>query len=441
MRFVLDALPRASVIDRANLEITVVAPGGPVSLHRVLEPWTEGQSSPETPFDPERVARFFAEEGLFRLAFDTPTSVWVTEPEGNFGLALTGEGTISAVAAREGGTPATLSVDFHLPGDLGPILDGDGGFPCGNGVIEAPEECDDANSDEEDGCTRACRIARCGDGVVRRGVEDCDDGNTLPDDGCSADCLDCSDPNARATFLGDNGHCYAWFDERRGYSTGEGACDNLSHGMLASFESRTEQDMALAGLDFTAASAWIGLSDRTDEDLFRWASGSGGTSYTAWASGQPAAVGDDGEDCVTVDAAGRWTDRLCSETHGYLCERYPWTYGAEGRAYLPVNGILVDWFEARLECMALGGHLVSLNDAAENTLVDSFPGSPIWTGLTEAGHEGTLLWESGEGMTYQNFTSPPDLDGQQFCVVQTSDAVWSLLQCTGHSRRYVCENR
>jgi len=48
---------------------------------------------------------------------------------------------------------------------------------CGNGVVEAPEQCDDGVNDGTYGtCTPGCVLAaRCGDGVVQ-GPEDCDDG-------------------------------------------------------------------------------------------------------------------------------------------------------------------------------------------------------------------------------------------------------------------------
>ncbi|WP_437276777.1 DUF4215 domain-containing protein [Sorangium sp. So ce375] len=77
---------------------------------------------------------------------------------------------------------------------------GAGGAPpeveCGNGVVQRPsEQCDDGNTDDEDGCTSACTLtefsvdAVCGDGVVQTPVEQCDDGNTDDDDGCANDCL------------------------------------------------------------------------------------------------------------------------------------------------------------------------------------------------------------------------------------------------------------
>jgi cysteine-rich repeat protein len=58
---------------------------------------------------------------------------------------------------------------------------------CGNSVVEPPEECDDGNNVDLDGCNSNCIIEFCGDGVVQP-PEECDDGNNLDYDGCSASC-------------------------------------------------------------------------------------------------------------------------------------------------------------------------------------------------------------------------------------------------------------
>ncbi len=63
----------------------------------------------------------------------------------------------------------------------------DEGVSCGNGKIEAGEECDDGNDIDNDGCTNLCNLPACGDGIVQAG-EECDDGNDLDYDGCSNDC-------------------------------------------------------------------------------------------------------------------------------------------------------------------------------------------------------------------------------------------------------------
>ena len=49
---------------------------------------------------------------------------------------------------------------------------------CGNGTVEAGEQCDDGNTADGDGCDSNCQIEPvCGNGTVEAG-EQCDDGNT-----------------------------------------------------------------------------------------------------------------------------------------------------------------------------------------------------------------------------------------------------------------------
>ncbi len=56
---------------------------------------------------------------------------------------------------------------------------------CGDGVVDLGEECDDANTDETDGCTSQC--TSCGNGTAS-GLEQCDDGNNVAGDCCSPAC-------------------------------------------------------------------------------------------------------------------------------------------------------------------------------------------------------------------------------------------------------------
>lgn len=64
---------------------------------------------------------------------------------------------------------------------------------CGNGLVEAPEACDDGNLVDGDGCDSNCTPTGCGNGVVTIG-EECDDGNTVPGDCCSALCVSENQP-------------------------------------------------------------------------------------------------------------------------------------------------------------------------------------------------------------------------------------------------------
>ena len=60
---------------------------------------------------------------------------------------------------------------------------------CGDGVVQSDiEECDDSNLDEDDACLNDCRLATCGDGLVHVGIESCDDDGIVAGDGCAPDC-------------------------------------------------------------------------------------------------------------------------------------------------------------------------------------------------------------------------------------------------------------
>jgi cysteine-rich repeat protein len=60
---------------------------------------------------------------------------------------------------------------------------------CGDGIVQIGiESCDDGNKDDKDGCTTKCKNARCGDGFVQKGKEECDDGNKNDNDSCLNTC-------------------------------------------------------------------------------------------------------------------------------------------------------------------------------------------------------------------------------------------------------------
>ncbi|MDA3863996.1 MAG: DUF4215 domain-containing protein [Deltaproteobacteria bacterium] len=75
---------------------------------------------------------------------------------------------------------------------------------CGDGIVDETEQCDDANTEPNDGCNEYCEKEpgwacynpedgpsicsnSCGDGIIVEG-EICDDLNVMPDDGCSPSC-------------------------------------------------------------------------------------------------------------------------------------------------------------------------------------------------------------------------------------------------------------
>lgn len=58
---------------------------------------------------------------------------------------------------------------------------------CGDGTLDAGEQCDDGNQVDTDTCHNDCTPAVCGNGIVEAD-EQCDDGNRQNDDACRNNC-------------------------------------------------------------------------------------------------------------------------------------------------------------------------------------------------------------------------------------------------------------
>ena len=91
----------------------------------------------------------------------------------------------------------------------------------------------------------------------------------------------------------------------------------------------------------------------------------------------------------------------------------PFTNPANGHVYYLLDQ--KGWIASEAEAITLGGHLVTINDAAEDAWVSStfFPHANgdgnLWIGLNDAAVEGTFVWVSGEPVSYLNWgPSQPD---------------------------------
>jgi hypothetical protein len=85
----------------------------------------------------------------------------------------------------------------------------------------------------------------------------------------------------------------------------------------------------------------------------------------------------------------------------------PITNAANGHWYYLVGPTY--WTNAEAQAVALGGHLVTINDAAENAWVfatfANYGGVSrnLFLGFSDEGHEGQWLWRNGEAVSYVNW--------------------------------------
>ncbi len=81
----------------------------------------------------------------------------------------------------------------------------------------------------------------------------------------------------------------------------------------------------------------------------------------------------------------------------------PWHVNqATGHSYQEVYGLT--WEEAEAYARSVGGHLVTINNQAEDDWLEAtFPEPNLWIGLTDRAVEGKWVWVSGEPVTYTNW--------------------------------------
>ena len=193
---------------------------------------------------------------------------------------------------------------------------------CAPGTVADGESCFFDESRDGICAGGICDLPSCGDGSLDAG-EDCDDGNRTNDDGCQSDCtLVCGAGvvddilAVRALFDPLTGRCLAAFSTSFTRSEAEAHCQ-ARFGHLVAISSAEEND-AVATVS-GSVDMWIGYSDSSEEGLFVWSSHEG-HHFEAWNPGEPNDTGGS-EDCVEIRGDNDlWNDISCDSTQGFVCE-------------------------------------------------------------------------------------------------------------------------
>jgi hypothetical protein len=119
-----------------------------------------------------------------------------------------------------------------------------------------------------------------------------------------------------------------------------------------------------------------------------------------------------------------------------LLSAYATVPAISGPVYNPANGhtyYLLNsdtWFNSESAAVSLGGHLVTVNDAAENsfllTTFSNYGGQPrsLWTGLNDFALEGSFVWSSGQTAAYRNWEGGEPDDGGGFYPTEDFVHIW-----------------
>ena len=181
---------------------------------------------------------------------------------------------------------------------------------------------------------------------------------------------------------------------------------------------------------------WIGINDAGQEGKFEWANGEPVT-YTNWAPGEPNDAGGDQDfGWLNYSSSRQWDDNFSGAILRGIIEidksnpppPSDGTKTYKGKKYKLTSSNLT-WQQAESEAQAAGGHLVTVNDRAEETwLRNNFSKTEgLWIGINDANQEGKFEWANGEAVTYTNWApgEPNDAGGfQDYGWLNYLDGQW-----------------
>lgn len=112
-----------------------------------------------------------------------------------------------------------------------------------------------------------------------------------------------------------------------------------------------------------------------------------------------------------------------------------------GHAYTITPGA-VSWYDGETQARALGGHLATIGDLAENSWVSTNFGGygVLWLGLNDEAQKGTYVWTSGSPFSYTNWDSgQPNNANNSDYVALRQNGRWADYQNNAGSIRGLIE--
>ncbi|MEL6926105.1 MAG: lectin-like protein, partial [Bacteroidota bacterium] len=176
-----------------------------------------------------------------------------------------------------------------------------------------------------------------------------------------------------------------------------------------------------------------------------------------WLNGEPNDIDPDddyneADHTALIKSDGKWRDRNENNKYFYVmefpcaCANAPIEISGmspigifNGSKYF-YNAASVTWNEAQSAAENNGGHLVVINDAAENQFLRNQTETRFWIGLNDFANEGNFVWVNGDPLNYTNWNNdePNNFNGNEDVAEFLTSGRWND-QRDNQGRPYVIE--
>ncbi|HEX7478529.1 MAG TPA: C-type lectin domain-containing protein [Polyangiales bacterium] len=306
-------------------------------------------------------------------------------------------------------------------------------------AIDATASCSDGDP---------CTTDSCAGGSCVGTPINCSDSDSCTTDYCSAGQCNhvghCS-PNAACKYVRYGKHGYWMCPGPSSWNGAETSCQSVGlH--LVSIDDQAEHDALWA--QASATDTWIGYSDAALEGSWRWVDADPST-YTDWNIGAPSTSTASNCALMLASAGGSWSDAACSAQHAFTCERPSkpppdplCSYAVHAGHGYWLCETPEYWDEAHYHCSSMNLELASIEDAAENTFLQSqLVSASYYIGYSDAAVQGTFVWidASPTSFTAWGAGEPVNTTGNEdYAVIAKSDGTWSAM--SNAQRPYICED-
>ncbi|XP_031706015.1 collectin-12 [Anarrhichthys ocellatus] len=128
-------------------------------------------------------------------------------------------------------------------------------------------------------------------------------------------------PGCPVEWVNYRDKCYFFSKDLHSFDDAKATCDSTSASLLIIND--MEELKWLKKQTFGKGYFWMGLTDREEENVWRWLDGTE-PAFTKWKPGQPDDWGhghEMGEDCAGLIHEGLWNDFFCEDLISYICEK------------------------------------------------------------------------------------------------------------------------